>query len=1321
MKQLNALSELESLEWPHFLCLPKALRIGSCHSMDWSRQAFRAESYAIGTAGAEMPSVAHDEFDGEMKKTATGHAKSMSDSSEHDESPSESEMTVIRRRFASSSVRKHRLETKASFASQHGDSSDSDADGGNIFEKIIGSFGHMFSSDSSGGEASESETEAGSKTTEGQPRDEAGEAIDETKPVFLKKGEASIEEDDKDEIDASMAAVDMATYFLVDSRDSLQLNVTPTLILLLQELLEALSERPDAEVKSNKKPPSLTVLNKLGVETDVQVRGDEETAGDVCVLQGTEYDNAPDLMDLNPETELIKAEEAEEKVDYGLDSEDPSYYDYMSNLSSAAMVSHAFSFDSDDMQPFASCSTRKVALRVNGFEAVDWQLPRRAGTHMLVMSPKQGDILYSVLATLDVTHGNRTVTLRSPLQVHNCTSYAVNVYCKVSELANHQRPAGLDEGSVGEYGLLTMLAPGQLYDVPLYVAYHCSLYMKPAHLDYEMSYNGIWWSDLAGAKDRSTYLACLATQWENRNFLIKVVCNDGVTVRLPGNLGKQVPNYMLKLHAPVVLHNYLPHHLRYSLEAKAYKDNVKCEFDVDLDAGQKKALHNIDMLSAESHQLYLEAPNYLNMHWTGVLDLSTSMDEMRGVNMTPEFEADTGTSKQFTIGVHTINTGGLEIYLYAPYWLVNKTSLPLQFRGSGSEVVYENLTSHDPLLFRFKKHRRKKVKVRVYNSRWSHSFSLDTVGSTGMVICADRERERKYRFLVQIQLSKLNLTKIVTILPFFLIVNNTPTPLRYMEHNENADLWMDIAPSQCCPFWPDTDSMRMYVAQHQSLACSQGFVVNQQHSTVLRMSSGGALRVDVSGGTESPMTVSFAPYQHGDAPILIQNVCDDIFIRFNQKCQGQVTLLKPNQQVLYTWDDPASERTIIWNVYNRKKPGYPAFVNKDGHGEVRMHIQSVKFRAPNGSVSKEPVMSSSTDEDDSEQEVIPLSELRKKMRTDKVIVYWVSFLDGPQRVLLLTQDERVAREARRLCESEKSNWELFLSLGNVSMSLINSSYEEVALLSCIGSSAKWQVEINGKWKTLNVELSLWLEDKWRAYQSSAELKDYIEVDFSRMQMVKPFFGQLCRTYSPAVFFTCRKSEHQTCIGATLHRLQIDNQLNDAVFTTVLSPILNKQYVAKQGGSGPFLEFTMLSRKLPENNGMSVQYLKALVKDFSLKLDKGFLLSVWHIFSPWQTPKSETLQLQSDLNDIHAQLKDVASQQVAAQKPCIVFEYVHLSPLKFEVSLSLRGIVHQEQGESDGLVSSHVDFFLGSVGATILDIKDVEMKWLPITFALAERR
>ena len=48
-------------------------------------------------------------------------------------------------------------------------------------------------------------------------------------------------------------------------------------------------------------------------------------------------------------------------------------------------------------------------------------------------------------------------------------------------------------------------------------------------------------------------------------------------------------------------------------------------------------------------------------------------------------------------------------------------------------------------------------------------------------------------------MSKLKLTKIVTVLPYFLVANNTGRKLRFMEENEEADLWMDIDPAQVRP------------------------------------------------------------------------------------------------------------------------------------------------------------------------------------------------------------------------------------------------------------------------------------------------------------------------------------------------------------------------------------------------------------------------------------------------------------------------------------------------------------------------------------------
>ena len=50
-----------------------------------------------------------------------------------------------------------------------------------------------------------------------------------------------------------------------------------------------------------------------------------------------------------------------------------------------------------------------------------------------------------------------------------------------------------------------------------------------------------------------------------------------------------------------------------------------------------------------------------------------------------------------------------------------------------------------------------------------------------------------FQFMVQSQMSRLRLTKIITVLPFFLVINQSNRKLRYMEENPQADLWLDIA------------------------------------------------------------------------------------------------------------------------------------------------------------------------------------------------------------------------------------------------------------------------------------------------------------------------------------------------------------------------------------------------------------------------------------------------------------------------------------------------------------------------------------------------
>lgn len=86
-------------------------------------------------------------------------------------------------------------------------------------------------------------------------------------------------------------------------------------------------------------------------------------------------------------------------------------------------------------------------------------------------------------------------------------------------------------------------------------------------------------------------------------------------------------------------------------------------------------------------------------------------------------------------------------------------------------------------------------------------------------------------------------------------------------------------------------------------------------------------------------------------------------------------MLGPYQSLLYTWDDPTTERKLFWNVYNRKGKGFVAdfttvsvvsvhqggmtrlhsatkfeiifFDSQDGYGQEFVSFKLIKHQTPN--------------------------------------------------------------------------------------------------------------------------------------------------------------------------------------------------------------------------------------------------------------------------------------------------------------------------------------------------------------------------------------
>lgn len=155
---------------------------------------------------------------------------------------------------------------------------------------------------------------------------------------------------------------------------------------------------------------------------------------------------------------------------------------------------------------------------------------------------------------------------------------------------------------------------------------------------------------------------------------------------------------------------------------------------------------------------------------------------------------------------------------------------------------------------------------------------------------------------------------------------------------------MLLRPVQSTTFWPETDTMRMFVKMRGSQHVSQAFPIDQRHTTVLRMDKGCGLTVEVVGGNDISFSVVFRNYCSGDAVVRVDNMCEELVVRLQQRGAAPV-LLGPGHSLLYTWDEPCRERVLLWSVAKEETPHVAEFWS-DGYGHVSITTARGATTAP---------------------------------------------------------------------------------------------------------------------------------------------------------------------------------------------------------------------------------------------------------------------------------------------------------------------------------------------------------------------------------------
>jgi vacuolar protein sorting-associated protein 13A/C len=215
-------------------------------------------------------------------------------------------------------------------------------------------------------------------------------------------------------------------------------------------------------------------------------------------------------------------------------------------------------------------------------------------------------------------------------------------------------------------------------------------------------------------------------------------------------------------------------------------------------------------------------------------------------------------------------------------------------------------------------------------------------------------------------------------MPFYVLINRAPFDIEVQEDKRPADPKILVKVNDCAPLWPKAEGNRMLRAKTvDQEEVTAPFKYDDVQCTLLQLKNKyGGINVDVHV-TEGVIYITFTEYHPGDAPGLIMNFTDEL-ITFWEKGNVNGRVLKPQQMMYYTWVDPAGDRVITWK--NVGKNNVENDLRRDG---VDTFVVAV-------------------DETDA-------STSRNARRSSQLeTLYWVSFLDGTQRVLLFTKNPDVA-------------------------------------------------------------------------------------------------------------------------------------------------------------------------------------------------------------------------------------------------------------------------------------------------------------------------
>ncbi|XP_015795977.1 vacuolar protein sorting-associated protein 13 [Tetranychus urticae] len=828
-------------------------------------------------------------------------------------------------------------------------------------------------------------------------------------------------------------------------------------------------------------------------------------------------------------------------------------------------------------------------------------------------------------------------------------------------------------GNMEEYTFLYQIEPSASYFLPVdivYSKYQC-IFVKPSD-DYCTPRDAICWK----AKEVKAFTHFFSTitcesKKKEPDFFIRVGCKtENVLFEDTQRSAPDCFCYKFNIYPVLKLRNLLPFSISYSLE---FPDEQSPK-EGTIKPGEA---HNLSNLNMKTNKIVIVLNDYRGKKWVCRNKFPVRWmkeDQIEIFSFTQIDPIESGSVPTLDLAFNFCNSdeiGCRVASLFAPFWMLNKTGIPLTYK------IGDNLTIHPPeqqvpVLLCFKPKTlfsKKKLSLAFGDSKFSDSFSIDAVGNKGNVIAKGKDK-LNYCASIEIELSSFGFTKIVTVSPFYSIVNKSNLDLEISEDDEE---WIVVQSRSTRSLWPKTSkecSLFFRLPGHQAES-SRPISLKDSVSILLRVSDRlVVVNVDI---TDNSVVIQLTNYFPGSAPVRIFNTLEDLSVDFGQNLVSYRKRIPPLHCTYFTWHDPSiSPLSLIWSTQS------------------------------------------------SEEVVIDLAHdaIGESEQGD---IYWACFLYGKQRILLITRDQLLAQSTLKQTEFIKPLFDVEILLRGIGISLVNNdNLKEIAYIGITSSDILWEVrkQRGKRFKPLSVKQIEALENAYQKFlrrdeisgalkipksehKSNIFLVETLKVDFSdieNMRLLEPYKGFLRRNSASGIWCTVSISEHIIQFHSKINRIQIDNQMNDCIFGIVMCPITPPRSLAIDRAPKAFFEVSTVIQK--QLNMFRFNFIQVLIQEFLIQIDGDFLIALTELVS---LQRKRSISFEKMIQDTMKKcLEDTTDYTEIPVSSKNYYDSIHFSPIKVHVSFNL--------GDADSFQLFGVfDFLIKSAGVTLTEFKDVLFK------------